>query len=118
MHNGPFGYHVCIVYEFLGLSLEQILKNESGNRIAPEVVHKITGQLTTALEFLHDHCRLIHTNIKPENVLLKIPEKDLVKLKGRDYQHRGNKKKTINNPKTAQTKGSYEFRGLRSKTIE
>ena len=110
MHNGPFGYHVCLVYEFLGISLEQILKTESGNRFTPEVAHKLAGQLTTALDFLHNHCQVIHTNIKPENILLKIPEKDLVKLKGRNHQHRRDKKKTDNYSKATYKEGDRKAR--------
>lgn len=34
-------------------------------------VRQITFQVLQGLEYLHDKCKIIHTDIKPENVLME-----------------------------------------------
>ena len=88
MHNGPYGYHVCLVFEFLGISLESLLKEECKGMLRPEVVRGIAAQLGIGLSFLHEQCGITHCNLKPENILIKLPEKIIVILKGRSNKHR------------------------------
>jgi serine/threonine-protein kinase SRPK3 len=40
------------------------------------VVKKIATQLILALEFLHEKCGVIHTDIKPQNIVLETPAID------------------------------------------
>lgn len=41
-------------------------------------VKKIAQQVLIGLEFLHDFCNLTHTNLKTENILIKLPSKYMV----------------------------------------
>jgi len=64
--DGPNGRHVCIVTELCGPCLLEILP-EYGMCLSN--VKQVVGQVLAGLEFLHSK-GIIHTDIKPENVLL------------------------------------------------
>ena len=40
----------------------------------------IAKQILIGLDFLHRYCGVIHTDMKPENVLLCLTDKEIVKL--------------------------------------
>jgi len=65
--DGPNGKHVCIVTELLGPSLLECLPPAG---MCLENVKQLTGQVLAGLEYLHNQVRIIHTDVKPENVLL------------------------------------------------
>ncbi|KAH9776461.1 serine/threonine-protein kinase AFC2 [Citrus sinensis] len=58
--------HICIVFEKLGSSLYDFLRKNNYRSFPIDLVREIARQL---LEFMHDLC-MIHTDLKPENVLL------------------------------------------------
>ncbi|EDQ99862.1 uncharacterized protein LACBIDRAFT_315201 [Laccaria bicolor S238N-H82] len=60
--------HICFVTEALSSSLADF--REPGLPIAK----RITKQVPLALDYLHRECGYIHTDLKPDNVLLSIPE--------------------------------------------
>eukprot|EP00697_Spironema_sp_BW2_P016510 gnl/Spiro4/7771_TR4089_c0_g2_i1.p1 gnl/Spiro4/7771_TR4089_c0_g2~~gnl/Spiro4/7771_TR4089_c0_g2_i1.p1 ORF type:complete len:397 (+),score=73.04 gnl/Spiro4/7771_TR4089_c0_g2_i1:287-1477(+) len=69
---GDFDYrnHVCMVFEKLGPSLYDFLKS---NRYRPfPVLHvqHFARNILQSVAFLHDELELIHTDLKPENLLL------------------------------------------------
>ena len=78
MHVGPHGNHFCIVYEFLGVSLAQLLKSQDFHLLPEKVVKLVVKQLLIGLDFLHNTCRVLHTNIKPENILLWVEDAETV----------------------------------------
>ena len=61
---------MCMVFETLGDNLLALIKAYKYKGIPVDLVRKITRQVCFALDFLHRKCRLIHTDLKPENVLL------------------------------------------------
>lgn len=66
-----FRLHLCIVTEILGVSLYDTIRN-SGNRGFPApTIRRLLKQITTALAFAHS-LRLIHCDLKPENVLFRL----------------------------------------------
>ena len=75
-HSGPHGRHVCMVFEVLGDNLLCLIREYSHRGIPIPVVRHLTHQILVALNFLHTTCRIIHTDLKPENVMLKEPLKD------------------------------------------
>ncbi|XP_007421980.1 dual specificity protein kinase CLK4 isoform X1 [Python bivittatus] len=63
-HHG----HVCIVFELLGLSTYDFIKENSFLPFSIELIRKMAYQICQSINFLH-HNKLTHTDLKPENIL-------------------------------------------------
>ena len=63
-HHG----HICIVFELLGLSVFDFLKENQYEPYPLENVREIGYQLIKSIKFLHEH-KLTHTDLKPENIM-------------------------------------------------
>nr|CCA22090.1 serine/threonine protein kinase putative [Albugo laibachii Nc14] len=61
--------HVCMVFERLGCSLYDYLKNHDYKPFPLESIRAYAWQLLVALDYIHN-IKLIHTDLKPENILL------------------------------------------------
>jgi serine/threonine protein kinase len=81
-HLGPHGKHVCMVFEMLGENLLKIIKKYEYRGIPIQVVKSFARQICAGLDYMHRHCQIIHTDLKPENVLVAIAPKpsDLEKV--------------------------------------
>lgn len=71
-HKGPNGLHVCMVFEVLGENLLGLIKRYNHRGIPMGLVKQITKQVLLGLDYLHRECGIIHTDLKPENVLIEI----------------------------------------------
>ncbi|KAI7684366.1 serine/threonine protein kinase, CMGC family, partial [Hortaea werneckii] len=71
-HRGPHGMHVCMVFEVLGENLLGLIKRWNHRGIPMPLVKQITKQVLLGLDYLHRECGIIHTDLKPENVLIEI----------------------------------------------
>lgn len=71
-HKGPNGTHVCMVFEVLGENLLGLIKSYNYKGIPPVLVKQIIKQVLLGLDYLHRECGVIHTDLKPENVLIEI----------------------------------------------
>lgn len=71
-HRGPHGVHVCMVFEVLGENLLGLIKRWNHRGIPMPLVKQITKQVLLGLDYLHRECGIIHTDLKPENVLIEI----------------------------------------------
>ncbi|XP_012156135.1 probable serine/threonine-protein kinase dyrk2 isoform X5 [Ceratitis capitata] len=60
--------HMCIVFEMLGLSVFDFLRENNYEPYPLEQVRHMAYQLCYSVKFLHDN-RLTHTDLKPENIL-------------------------------------------------
>ncbi|KRT81829.1 protein kinase, partial [Oryctes borbonicus] len=68
------GYHTCISFELMGPSLLHLLVQSDYRGIHLPGVRTILKQLLQGLVYLHDICKIIHTDIKPENILIKVKD--------------------------------------------
>ena len=71
-HKGPHGMHVCMVFEVLGENLLGLIKRWNHRGIPMPLVKQIAKQVLLGLDYLHRECGIIHTDLKPENVLIEI----------------------------------------------
>ncbi|XP_061375183.1 uncharacterized protein LOC133317335 [Gastrolobium bilobum] len=69
-HSGPNGQHVCMVFEFLGDNLLTLIKYNDYRGIPLPMVKEICLHILVGLDYLHRELSIIHTDLKPENVLL------------------------------------------------
>lgn len=72
IHTGPNGKHVCMVFEILGVNLLEIIKRYNYKGIPIPICRVISKQVLIGLDYLHRVCGIIHTDLKPENVLLQL----------------------------------------------
>ncbi|OAD76332.1 hypothetical protein PHYBLDRAFT_11687, partial [Phycomyces blakesleeanus NRRL 1555(-)] len=71
---GPNGKHMCMAFEVLGQSLLSVIKRYRYKGIPAHIVRRIAKQVLQGLDYLHRECGIIHTDLKPENVLVCIPD--------------------------------------------
>jgi serine/threonine protein kinase len=69
-HTGPNGRHMCMVFSMLGCNLLSVIKAFNYRGIPIPVVKNMIRGICKGLDFLHRKCQIIHTDLKPENVLL------------------------------------------------
>ncbi|KAI3424978.1 hypothetical protein D9Q98_008359 [Chlorella vulgaris] len=74
-HSGAHGRHVCMVFEVLGDNLLTLIRLFAHRGIPLPAVRHLARQVLVALDYLHTTCRIIHTDLKPENVMLTEPVK-------------------------------------------
>lgn len=60
-HCGPNGNHVCLVFKAMGPTMARYRHLFPKPRVPLPLLRDISKQLLTALSFLHDTCRVIHT---------------------------------------------------------
>uniref|UniRef100_A0A1I8N9N7 non-specific serine/threonine protein kinase n=1 Tax=Musca domestica TaxID=7370 RepID=A0A1I8N9N7_MUSDO len=70
--RGVNGVHTCLVFEALGCSLYKLIVKNNYQGLALAQVRNIIKQVLEGLDYLHSKCNIIHTDIKPENILLVI----------------------------------------------
>lgn len=87
-HLGAHGLHVCLVFEPMNESmlllgqrqqqgtcnLKEIGASCVEGALPLELVKEVTRQVLLALDFLHKECGIVHSDIKPENIMLEFPE--------------------------------------------
>lgn len=80
LYKGPYGNHFCMVFEILGVNLLQVLKSYDYKGLPLHLVKEIARQVLMGLDFLNRICRVIHTDLKPENVLLCLTDQEIKKI--------------------------------------
>jgi serine/threonine-protein kinase SRPK3 len=80
LYKGPYGNHFCMVFEILGVNLLEVLKRYDYKGLPLDLVKEISRQVLMGLDFLNRICRVIHTDLKPENVLLCLTEQEIKQI--------------------------------------
>lgn len=70
MVKGQNGTHVCMTFEVLGENLLALIKRYKHRGLPIRLVKQISKQMLLGLDYLHRVCQIIHTDLKPENVLM------------------------------------------------
>ncbi|CAG7849073.1 SubName: Full=Probable dis1-suppressing protein kinase dsk1 {ECO:0000313/EMBL:CCA67077.1} [Serendipita indica DSM 11827] len=90
--------HACLVFEILGPNLltflEAHIKNVReanagaipgpSNGLPLQLVKEFAKQMLAGTAYLHDFCRYIHTDLKPENIVIALP--DIERIIHRDLE--------------------------------
>ncbi|PPR07639.1 hypothetical protein CVT24_006547 [Panaeolus cyanescens] len=77
-HKGPNGTHVCMVFEVLGENLLGLIKRHQNKGVPMPLVKQIAKQILLGLDYMHRCCGVIHTDLKPENVLICIDDVEAI----------------------------------------
>ncbi|KAI5610089.1 SRSF protein kinase 1 isoform X1, partial [Silurus asotus] len=72
--SGVNGTHVCMVFEVLGHHLLKWIIKSNYQGLPLLCVKSIIRQVLQGLDYLHTKCKIIHTDIKPENILMSVDE--------------------------------------------
>jgi serine/threonine-protein kinase SRPK3 len=73
-----------MVFEILGVNLLEVIKRYNYKGAPLPLVRIMAKQCLMGLDYLHRVCKIIHTDLKPENVNLCLTEKEVeeIALKG------------------------------------
>ena len=80
IYQGPYGRHFCMVFEILGVNLLEIIKRYEYRGIPLSICKEISKQVLIGLHYLHKYCGIIHTDLKPENVMVCLNADELKEI--------------------------------------
>mmetsp|Transcript_23361 Transcript_23361/g.75951 ORF Transcript_23361/g.75951 Transcript_23361/m.75951 type:complete len:535 (-) Transcript_23361:1560-3164(-) len=69
----PHGRQICLALELLGPSLLDLIIDHSYAGCPIPMVASVMRDVLAGLDYLHSGCNIVHTDVKPENVLLRLP---------------------------------------------
>jgi len=71
-------YAICMVFELMACSLYQLIRRGKYKKgLPPEIVYNISLQIIRGVKDIHEKLKMIHTDIQPENILIKGYEKNI-----------------------------------------
>lgn len=105
-HKGPNGLHVCMVFEVLGENLLGLIRRYKHRGIPVVFVKQIAKQLLSALDFLHRMCGVIHTDLKPENVLIEIGDVEQIVRLVEEEEHQAKRQRKLGRTKSKSDRSS------------
>lgn len=79
---------MCMVFEVLGRNLLKPIIKSNYRGVPLYAVKCIMHQVLLGVDYLHRQCSIIHTDIKPENILLCVSEAHVKKLAEEGAQSR------------------------------
>ncbi|ORZ23312.1 kinase-like domain-containing protein [Absidia repens] len=74
-----YKHHLCLVFELLSVNLYDLIKQNSFKGLSTSLIRSFATQLLDALLILKE-AKIIHCDIKPENILLETMESPVIKL--------------------------------------
>ncbi|KAK6587866.1 kinase CMGC group [Cryptosporidium xiaoi] len=86
--TGPNGVHVCMVFDVMGPNILQLIGLYEYKGVPIDLVRKIALHSLIGLDYLHRICGVIHTDIKPENIVVSSPSIPMVDVKYEDSENK------------------------------
>jgi len=84
LHFGQNGKHFVMVFEIMGVNLLDIIRRYDYKGIPIPLVRIIAKQVLIGLDYLHRICKIIHTDLKPENVLLSLTKEQISEIRSKE----------------------------------
>lgn len=69
-----------MVFEILGVNFLEIIKRYDYKGVPLPLVRKLARQCLIGLDYLHRMCKIIHTDFKPENVVICLREDEVKEI--------------------------------------
>ncbi|OOG00373.1 hypothetical protein ASPCADRAFT_158345 [Aspergillus carbonarius ITEM 5010] len=82
--SGPCGAHVCMVFDPLCEPLWMFKQRFEGNVLPLDVLKPVAKMILHGLCYLHSQCQIIHTDLKPDNILLSLRNPSVLDRVARD----------------------------------
>jgi len=114
IYKGPYGNHFSMVFEILGVNLLEIIKRYDYKGVPMNLCRKIAKQVLIGLDYLHTACKIIHTDLKPENVMICLSQKEIEDI-CENGQLSSSKKHEV---KIKEYENMYGFKNLRRIIVE
>jgi serine/threonine-protein kinase SRPK3 len=80
IHHGPNGKHFVMVFEILGINFLEIIKRYDYKGVPLPLVRKLARQCLIGLDYMHRMCKIIHTDFKPENVVICLRDDEVEEI--------------------------------------
>jgi len=82
-----------MVFEILGVNLLEIMKRYDYKGIPLPLVRRMAKQVLIGLDYLHRICKIIHTDLKPENSIVALGNDKLLDIVKHGQIRKPSKKK-------------------------
>eukprot|EP00092_Neocalanus_flemingeri_P033535 GFUD01036453.1.p1 GENE.GFUD01036453.1~~GFUD01036453.1.p1 ORF type:complete len:570 (+),score=80.98 GFUD01036453.1:226-1710(+) len=79
MNSFIFRGHACIVFELMSINMYELIKKNKFLGFTVRLVRNFAHSILIALNLLHNN-KIIHGDLKPENIVLKQPEMSGIKV--------------------------------------
>ena len=80
IHHGPNGKHFVMVFEILGVNFLEIIKRHNYQGVPMPLARKLARQCLIGLDYMHRMCKIIHTDFKPENVVIGLKDSEVAEI--------------------------------------
>lgn len=80
IHHGPNGKHFIMVFEILGCNFLELIKRYNYKGVPIPLVRKLARQCLIGLDYMHRQCKIIHTDFKPENVVIGLRDEEVAEI--------------------------------------
>jgi serine/threonine-protein kinase SRPK3 len=80
IHHGPNGKHFIMVFEILGVNFLELIKRYDYKGVPIPLVRKLARQCLIGLDYMHRQCKIIHTDFKPENVVIGLRDDEVTEI--------------------------------------
>ncbi|KZF26857.1 kinase domain protein [Xylona heveae TC161] len=82
--HGPCGTHVCMVFDPLREPLWMLKRRFQGRVLPADVLRPVSKLVIEGLNYLHSQCRIIHTDLKSDNILMALRDRAVLNAVAQD----------------------------------
>ena len=91
--TGPHGTHLCIIYDPLREPIGVYMEKFKTRLFNNENLKLLLPSLLQALDYLHSECRVVHTDLKPDNIMMGVGDPSVLETFVQDEINRPSPRK-------------------------